>query len=54
MLNHKPGLDLSFRPQDYIGTLDHRSVVVSRIKGTSRRALVASYMDGKMPGELLS
>lgn len=51
MLDHKPGLDLSFRPKDYIGTLDHRSELLSRIKGTGRRALVESYMDGRMPGE---
>lgn len=51
MLDHKSGLDLSFRPKDYVSTLDGRSHILSRIKGTSRRALVASYMDGKMPGE---
>ncbi len=51
MLDHKPGLNLSFRSKDYVGTLDGRSHILSRIKGTSRRALVASYMDGKMPGE---
>ncbi len=51
MLDHKLGLNLSFRPKDYVGTLDHTSELLCRIKGTSRRALVASYMDGKMPGE---
>jgi hypothetical protein len=51
MLDHKSVLDLSFRPEDYVATLDGSSQILSRIKGTSRRALVASYMDGKMPGE---